>query len=81
MVEAEIDPTTGELANEYCPIRKRAWYKPGSQPTTECHVHYAPQIDESIYTAEEAGQVETQPRERRAERGGFGRLMRKIFKF
>jgi 1A family penicillin-binding protein len=81
MVEAEIDPTTGELANEWCPIRKRAWFKPGSEPRTECHVHFAPQPD-AIYTTE-AGQVETQSPQRaeRAARGGIGRILRKIFKF
>jgi 1A family penicillin-binding protein len=39
MVAATIDPTTGWLANEWCPARKVEYFKPGSEPREECQVH------------------------------------------
>jgi penicillin-binding protein 1A len=39
MVSAVVDPQSGELATEWCPTRTRQWFKPGSQPTEECHLH------------------------------------------
>jgi 1A family penicillin-binding protein len=34
-----IDPTTGYLANEWCPATRNEYYKPGTEPTIECPVH------------------------------------------
>jgi len=34
-----IDPTTGYLANEWCPASRNEYYKPGTEPTIECPVH------------------------------------------
>jgi 1A family penicillin-binding protein len=34
-----IDPTTGYLATEWCPVRRNEYYKPGTEPTTPCPVH------------------------------------------
>jgi hypothetical protein len=38
----EIDAQTGELANEWCPLRQRAWFKPGTEPTRPCRSHEEP---------------------------------------
>jgi 1A family penicillin-binding protein len=34
-----IDPTTGYLANEWCPATRNEYYKPGTEPTVQCPVH------------------------------------------
>jgi 1A family penicillin-binding protein len=34
-----IDPTTGYLASEWCPVRRNEYYKPGTEPTVECPNH------------------------------------------
>ncbi len=39
MVSAIVDPQSGELATEFCPTRQRQWFKPGSEPQSECHLH------------------------------------------
>lgn len=40
MVAREIDAETGELANEWCPIRVREWFRLGTEPTTTCSEHH-----------------------------------------
>ncbi|MEO8908840.1 MAG: PBP1A family penicillin-binding protein [Gemmatimonadaceae bacterium] len=34
-----IDPTTGYLATDWCPVRRNEYYKPGTEPTIECPFH------------------------------------------
>jgi 1A family penicillin-binding protein len=34
-----IDPTTGYLATEWCPVRRNEYYKPGTEPTVDCPNH------------------------------------------
>ena len=34
-----IDPTTGYLANEWCPATRNEYYKPGTEPTIQCPIH------------------------------------------
>jgi membrane carboxypeptidase/penicillin-binding protein len=34
-----IDPTTGYLATEWCPVRRNEYYKPGTEPTIPCPNH------------------------------------------
>ena len=46
MEPAVIDAYTGYLANEYCPTRETAWFKPGTAPTEYCPRH--PEEDESF---------------------------------
>lgn len=43
MVGVTIDPTTGWLANEWCPARKVEYFKPGTEPHTECIEHGPPE--------------------------------------
>ena len=42
MVSAVVDPQSGELAGDWCPTRTRQWFKPGSEPTEQCHLHSGP---------------------------------------
>lgn len=46
MEPAVIDAYTGYLANEYCPVRETAWFKPGTAPTAYCPRH--PEEDDSF---------------------------------
>ncbi len=40
IVRVEIDPETGKLAGEWCPTRRREWFKAGSEPTQICDGHH-----------------------------------------
>jgi 1A family penicillin-binding protein len=73
-----IDPGTGMLANDWCPIKKREYFKPGTEPTEICNVHTEP-----IYQEEEIPIDIGQPGQDPIERGvdGIGKVLRKIFKF
>lgn len=42
MVPAVIDPTTGEIANEWCPTRTTEYYRPSAVPTVICRFHSEP---------------------------------------
>ena len=45
MVRRTIDAFNGEIANEWCPVTQREWYRPGTEPTRICQEHSAPLID------------------------------------
>jgi len=45
MVRRTIDAFNGEIANEWCPVTQREWYRPGTEPTQICTEHSAPLID------------------------------------
>jgi penicillin-binding protein 2D len=45
MLSRTIDAFNGELANEWCPVTQREWYRPGTEPTKICTEHSAPLID------------------------------------
>ena len=42
MVQAVVDPQSGELATEWCPARVHQWFKPGREPQETCHLHTGP---------------------------------------
>ncbi|HEU4721128.1 MAG TPA: PBP1A family penicillin-binding protein [Gemmatimonadaceae bacterium] len=73
-----IDPGTGMLANDWCPIKKREYFKPGTEPTEICNVHTEP-----IYQEEELPIDIGQPGQDPVQRGveGIGKVLRKIFRF
>lgn len=78
MVMRVIDPTTGMLANEFCPARRRSWFKPGTEPTVICTVHTesAPPIEEGDG---ESGAPVPEPIRRGVD--GIGKILRRIFRF
>jgi membrane carboxypeptidase/penicillin-binding protein len=45
MVRRTIDAFNGEIANEWCPVTQREWYRPGTEPTRICTEHSAPLLD------------------------------------
>lgn len=42
LVQREIDPETGALATEWCPLRVREWFRVGTEPMETCSDHFAP---------------------------------------
>jgi len=73
-----IDPGTGMLAGEWCPIKKREWFKPGTEPTETCNQHTEPIYQEEEYPFD-IGPQSQDPVERGVE--GIGKVLRKIFRF
>ena len=45
MVSRTIDAFNGDLANEWCPVTQREWFRAGTEPTRICREHTAPFID------------------------------------
>jgi penicillin-binding protein 1A len=45
LVSRTIDAFNGELANEWCPVTQREWFRPGTEPTHICREHEAPFVD------------------------------------
>jgi penicillin-binding protein 1A len=72
-----IDPQSGMLAGAWCPERKREYFKPGTEPTEICNVHYE-QVEEVPMLDELPPEV-PEPIRRGAE--GIGKVLRKIFRF
>ncbi len=73
-----IDPVTGMLANEWCPVRQRQYFKPGTEPTETCNVHTEPQMEE-VPIPDDTGLQLPPPIQRGAE--GIGKVLRRIFHF
>lgn len=46
LVQRTIDALNGELANEWCPVTQREWFKTGTEPTSTCRTHDAPFLDQ-----------------------------------
>jgi penicillin-binding protein 1A len=72
-----IDPSTGMLANEWCPVKKREFFKPGTEPTEVCNVHTEPMPSEDMPM--DMGPQVPDPIKRGVD--GIGRVLRKIFRF
>ena len=71
-----VDPTTGMLAGQWCPVQERQYFKPGTEPTEVCNVHTEPQPDEPQMQI--PGSV-PDPVRRATE--GIGAVLRRIFHF
>jgi membrane carboxypeptidase/penicillin-binding protein len=57
LVERRIDPSNGDLANEWCPDTQREWFKAGTEPTTICRTHDAPLLDQLEELGRKIGKV------------------------
>jgi penicillin-binding protein 1A len=73
-----IDPGTGMLANEWCPVKKREYFKPGTEPTETCNVHTEPVFQEEEVPID-MGPRPQDPIQRGVD--GIGKVLRKIFRF
>ena len=81
MVGVTIDPTTGWVANEWCPARKTEYFKPGTEPHTLCIEHGPP---EESYPSDWPNQTSwPQDIGHNVDRLGkkIGKALGKIFKF
>jgi penicillin-binding protein 1A len=73
-----IDPTTGLLAGEYCPVRQRQWFKPGTEPTEVCNAHYEEPVQDSPWPHTLDPRI-PEPVQKGVE--GIGKVLRRIFRF
>jgi penicillin-binding protein 1A len=79
MVARIVDPESGMLAGEWCPERKREYFKPGTEPTEVCDAHTEPMpTDDRIFDIPRGIRV-PDPIKKAGE--GIGGILRKIFKF
>jgi 1A family penicillin-binding protein len=42
MISKVVDPTTGQLATPWCPVRTTQWFKVGAEPAETCAAHTGP---------------------------------------
>jgi membrane carboxypeptidase/penicillin-binding protein len=73
-----IDPTTGLLAGEFCPVRQRQWFKPGTEPTEVCNAHYEEPSQDYPFPDTLDPRI-PEPVQKGVE--GIGKVLRKIFRF
>jgi penicillin-binding protein 1A len=52
LVAVDIDPETGEVATEWCPIAVHEWFRIGTEPTSPCIDHEGPLYSDWIDTLE-----------------------------
>ena len=78
MVSAIIDSQTGYLANDWCPVKRREWFKPGSEPTIACPVHTENPLDVGDSTSVNLPDI-TAPIRKAGQ--GLGKIFRRIFHF
>ena len=72
-----IDPETGMLAGQWCPERKREFFKPGTEPAEVCNVHTEP-MNDPVFDEPRSIPV---PDPIRRGVDGIGKVLRKIFRF
>jgi hypothetical protein len=74
MVEHIIDPTTGYLATEWCPVTRNEYYKPElPQPTIPCPEH-GPNMEENYPDQNRPDTIDDLGKR-------IGRALGKIFRF
>ena len=78
MVQATVDPESGELATEWCPRRAKQWFKPGRVPQESCHMHFGPPQGQIAVDAN--GNVQVTPQRGNDPIGAIGRGIGSILK-
>ncbi len=78
MLMRVIDPGTGMLANEWCPVKKKEWFKPNTEPTEVCNVH-SEVIQDPEPLPSDTGARASDPIKRGVQ--GIGKIFRRIFHF
>lgn len=53
LVSATIDPVTGALAGQYCPLANREWFRAGTEPRKYCDEHAYPSFNSWIWGLED----------------------------
>ncbi|MEP6733816.1 MAG: PBP1A family penicillin-binding protein [bacterium] len=72
-----IDPENGMLAGQWCPEKKKEYFKFGTEPTEVCNVHTEP-AQEPVFDDPRAVPM---PDPIRRGASGIGKILRKIFHF
>ena len=57
MVSRTIDAFNGDLANEWCPVKQREWFRPGTEPSRICREHDAPLVQRLEEFGRKVGQA------------------------
>ena len=78
MTPAVVDPETGMLAGEWCPVRQRQYFKPGTEPRDVCNVHTEP-VQDTTPIDIPGGVLIPEPVQKGVE--GIGKVLRRIFHF
>ena len=76
---AVVDPQTGMLANQWCPVKQRQYFKPGTEPTEVCNVHTEPAPVDTTPMDIPGGIPIPEPVQKGVE--GIGKVLRRIFHF
>ena len=80
MVPALVDPESGALAGEWCPVRVRQWFKPGSEPRGECQLHTgAPEVHITVDANGNPQATPSNPIERVGR--DIGKILRRIIRW
>ena len=80
MVSALVDPESGALAGEWCPVRVRQWFKPGSEPRNECQLHTgAPEVHITVDANGNPQATPSNPIERVGR--DIGKILRRIIRW
>ena len=74
-----IDPGTGMLANEWCPVKKREYFKPGTEPTERVQRAHGAGLRGPGRSRSTWRPGPRDPIERGVD--GIGKVLRKIFRF
>ena len=78
MLMRVIDPATGMLAGQWCPEKKREYFKAGTEPTEVCTVHTEPAQETPVFDEPRSVPV---PSVVKKGVTGIGNLLKKIFHF
>jgi membrane carboxypeptidase/penicillin-binding protein len=81
MVSAVVDPQSGELATDWCPTRTREWFKPGTEPTEQCHLHTGPPQGQMAADAGDAQNGDDRTDPIGAVGRSISKLLRKIIRW
>jgi 1A family penicillin-binding protein len=57
MVSRTIDAFNGDLANEWCPVTQREYFRAGTEPTRICPTHQAPLIERLKDVGRKLGEI------------------------
>jgi penicillin-binding protein 1A len=81
MISKVVDPTTGQLATPWCPIRATQWFKVGAEPAETCTVHTGPPPGQIAIDAN--GNIINVPGQNPLEQAGrsIANLLKKIIRW
>ncbi len=81
MESAIVDPTTGQLATPWCPVRTTQWFRVGAAPAETCTVHTGPPAGQIAIDAN--GNIINPPGQNPLEQAGrsIANLLKRIIRW